>query len=158
MTEQTLRLVFLIHLASTLFMTGLIWFVQVAHYPLFKNVGEAGFIAYQQLHMSRTTSVVGAPMIVELVTAIFLLWMAPARLEAWPLWVAFALLVAVWLTTFLVHVPQHDALSRAFDSEVHNRLVAFNWLRTIAWTVRSLLLLWMIWTLLAPSPAQAQTI
>ena len=35
-------LLLLLHAAATLFMTGLIWFVQVVHYPLFARVGEDG--------------------------------------------------------------------------------------------------------------------
>ena len=33
----------LLQLASTLAMVGLIWFVQVVHYPLFEKVGAGGF-------------------------------------------------------------------------------------------------------------------
>ena len=32
--------VFLAHLFSTLFMTGVIWFAQVVHYPLLGRVGK----------------------------------------------------------------------------------------------------------------------
>lgn len=32
-----------LHAGATLFMTGLIWFVQVVHYPLFLRVGEGNF-------------------------------------------------------------------------------------------------------------------
>ena len=46
-----------LHAASTLSMVGLIWFVQVVHYPLFARV-EQGFIAYEQIHQQRTTWVV----------------------------------------------------------------------------------------------------
>ncbi len=30
-----------VHAAMTLFMVGVIWFVQIVHYPLFRGVGEA---------------------------------------------------------------------------------------------------------------------
>ena len=49
-------------LASTLFMTGLIWFVQVVHYPLFDRVGAARFVPYHAAHSRRTSWVVAAPM------------------------------------------------------------------------------------------------
>ena len=36
--------------AATLFMTGLIWFVQVVHYPLFAFVSGPGAAAYAARH------------------------------------------------------------------------------------------------------------
>ena len=38
--------VLLAHAAATLFMVGLIWFVQVVHYPLFARVGPDAFVPY----------------------------------------------------------------------------------------------------------------
>ena len=38
-------LILLGHLAATLFMVGVIWFVQVVHYPLFAKVGATAFAA-----------------------------------------------------------------------------------------------------------------
>ncbi len=39
MTEAMFALLVLGNLAPTLMMTGLIWFVQIVHYPLFDRVG-----------------------------------------------------------------------------------------------------------------------
>ncbi len=39
-----------VHLAATAAMTGLIWFVQVVHYPLFDLVGRAQFVGYEAAH------------------------------------------------------------------------------------------------------------
>lgn len=41
------------HAAATLWMTGLIWFVQVVHYPLFALVGSTGFAAYESAHATQ---------------------------------------------------------------------------------------------------------
>jgi hypothetical protein len=133
------------HLAATLFMTGLIWFVQVVHYPLFAGTGGAEFADYERRHTDLTTWVVGPPMLIEGATAMLLFWYRPARVAAWQLWVGVALLVVIWLSTALVQVPCHEALSRGFDSLVHQRLVQTNWLRTAAWSLRGLLALWMVW-------------
>ena len=58
--------------ASTLFMVGLAWFVQVVHYPLFPLVGETGFPAFHDLHSRRTSFVVIVPMAIELVSSVAL--------------------------------------------------------------------------------------
>ena len=60
--------VVLLHLAVTLFVVGVIWFVQVVHYPLMASVGRAESAAYVQAHTRRTAWVVGPPMLVELAT------------------------------------------------------------------------------------------
>ena len=52
----------LIHAGATLYMTGLIWFVQVVHYPLMARVGEDGFAEYEKHHQRLTTWVVAPPM------------------------------------------------------------------------------------------------
>lgn len=41
-----MRTVFLVHLFSTLFMTGVIWFAQAVHYPLLGRVGGEAFVEY----------------------------------------------------------------------------------------------------------------
>lgn len=58
-------LILALNLVSTLFMVGLIWFVQIVHYPLFKSVGESEFVEYQLQHQKLTTWVVAGPMLLE---------------------------------------------------------------------------------------------
>ncbi|MGL4551103.1 MAG: hypothetical protein ACRC33_07945 [Gemmataceae bacterium] len=147
MNESFVRLVWLLHLASTLFMTGLIWFVQVVHYPLFDGTGGPEFSAYEQRHTAATTYVVGPAMLLEGATAAILFWFRPARIATWQLWAGTALLAVIWLSTAFVQIPCHEVLSRGFDSDVHQRLVSTNWIRTAAWSLRGLLLLWMAWSL-----------
>jgi hypothetical protein len=64
-----------LHAAATGMMIGIIWFVQVVHYPLMALVGRDGYPAYQAAHSRRTTFVVMPPMLVESATGI---WQAPA--------------------------------------------------------------------------------
>jgi hypothetical protein len=53
------------------------------------------------------------------------------------------LLVAIWASTFLVQVPLHNALVDGFDAGAHGSLVRTNWVRTIGWSARGLLLTWI---------------
>jgi hypothetical protein len=48
----------LFNLLTTSMLAGLIWFVQVVHYPLFEEIGEAGWKRYHDHHARRTTTVV----------------------------------------------------------------------------------------------------
>jgi len=138
-----LNFILLAHIAATLFMVGLIWFVQIVHYPLFGSVGVDGFAAYEAAHTQRTTWVVGPPMLVEAGTAALLVWLRPANLNGTLLWIGAALLAVIWLSTLLLQVPRHNLLSGGFDPTAYRALVATNWIRTAAWSVRGVLVLWL---------------
>jgi len=148
MNEYIPRLLLLAHVAATLFMTGLIWFVQIVHYPLFDATGSSEFSAYERRHTALTSWVVGSPMLVEGVTALLLFWFRPTDLPIWQLRTGLVILGVLWLSTILVQVPCHEVLSRGFDSLVHQRLVYTNWVRTAAWSLRGGLVLWMTWNLM----------
>ena len=140
----------LANLAATWFMTGLIWFVQVVHYPLFAAVGRDGFTAYHAAHSRLTTLVVGPPMLIEAAAAALLLIARPAAVPAAAAWAGAALVAVIWIATAMLQVPQHGALGGGFDADVARRLVAGNWIRTIAWSARAALALWMVARCTAP--------
>ncbi len=138
-----MEILLLAHLAATLVMVGIIWFVQVVHYPLFAGVGREGFATYAAQHSRWTTWVVAPPMLVEAATGLGLLVRAPAGIPRTALWLGLALLLVIWLSTALLQVPRHTTLGRGWDAAAHRVLVAGNWLRTAAWTLRGVLVLWM---------------
>ncbi len=139
-----MNLLLLVHLAATLVMVGIIWFVQVVHYPLFIRVGTAGFTSYSGAHSRLTTYVVGPPMLTEMATALLLLFVRPASVPGYAIWVGVVLLAIVWFSTMLLQVPRHKSLGSGFDDGAWKALVASNWVRTIAWSLRGLLALWMV--------------
>ena len=144
--------VVLVHLGATLALVGVIWVVQVVHYPLFAGVGAEGWAAYEAAHQSRITLVVAPLMVAELATAVWLVLDRPAPLLAGPVVLGAALVGLVWASTAFIQVPLHTALGGAFDGDAHARLVATNWLRTLTWTARGGLVLWMT-ARLANAPA-----
>lgn len=122
----------LVHAATTLFMVGVIWFVQIVHYPLFQRVGKDGFGAYERQNTRKTGYVLALPMLTELATAIALAW----RLGGALAWSGLVLLMVILLCTWLWQVPAHHRLEDGFDAATHHRLVRTNWVRTIAWSAR----------------------
>ena len=140
MTPEILKWLLATHAFVTLFMTGLIWFVQVVHYPLFALVGNSEFASYEKKNTRRTGWVVGAPMLLELCLSIGLV-VSPGGLLPWS---GLALLSMIWLSTGLLQVPLHQRLEEGFDPTSHRRLVTGNWLRTICWSLRGILAIWMI--------------
>lgn len=125
-----------IHLVATLFMAGLIVFVQVVHYPLMARVGDASFRDYEAAHTLRTGWVVMPPMVAELGTALWLAGLPPAP-GLRGLAVGGAVLVGlIWLSTALLQAPAHGRLTRGWDPAVHRFLVRSNWIRTALWLGR----------------------
>lgn len=143
-----------LHACATLFMAGLIWFVQVVHYPLFARVGSDGFTAYSEAHQRLTTLVVGPAMLIEAVTAAILVFMRPAGVSPTLLWAGLALLGGIWLSTAFLQVPLHGRLAAGFSAEACDALVSTNWIRTVAWSLRGCLVAWMLVQVLA-RPAAA---
>lgn len=144
-----MTVVLLLHAASTLWMTGLIWFVQVVHYPLFSLVGADGFAHYEQAHTRRTTLVVGPPMLLELATTGLLLGLTSDAVPRGAAWAGAAVLALIWASTALLQVPQHVVLSLGFETRAHEVLVQSNWIRTIGWSLRAALSLWLLWRVMA---------
>ena len=124
-------------------MTGVIWFVQVVHYPLFAQVAPESFTAYHAAHVRRTSWVVVGPMLLELLSAFVVLSKAeegtPQILSA----IGLTLLMLIWGSTFLSQVPAHNRLARGYSSETGRTLVKSNWTRTVLWSLRLPLVLWV---------------
>ncbi len=125
-----------LHAIPTLFMAGVIWIIQVVHYPLYRRVGQDSFGDYEREHCARISWVVLPMMVLELAFA-SLLALAPPPGRSALAWQGLALLAVVWLSTFLIQVPCHRRLERGFDASAAKRLVATNWIRTIAWSLRA---------------------
>ena len=140
----TPNLILIANLISTWYMVGLIWMVQIVHYPLFGKVGSGQFVEYQTSHQSLTTFAVGPPMLIELLTAVLLIWYRPEAVPSWIVYVALALLAVVWASTAFIQVPCHEKLTSGFDAAINWRLVTSNWISTVCWTARVVLMAWML--------------
>jgi hypothetical protein len=141
-------LIHALHLAGTLWMTGLVLFVAVVHYPLMAAVGREAFVAYEKRHVSRTGLIVGPLMLTEAATAGLILTRqitgGTIGTLGGALSIAGIVLLAVcWGVTFIASVPQHERLSRGFDEATHRGLVAWHWVRTVAWVGRSIIAVWL---------------
>jgi len=142
--------ILLANAAATLYMVGLIWMVQMVHYPLFDGVGAAEFAAYEARHTRGMTGIVLPPMVVELATAVLLIVALPsaraagAAVPMWMGWAGLGLVIFLWGVTFALSVPQHVKLGGGFDPRAYRLLVDTNWLRTAAWTLRGGLVIWML--------------
>jgi len=147
----------LLHFAATLFMTGLVWFVQAVHYPLLHRVGGAAFTRYETGHSRRTSPVVAPVMFFELGSGAWLALVPPALADPLLMLVNAALLLVVWGSTIALQKPLHRNLVQGFSADSVDRLVSTNWIRTVAWSLRALLLLFVLQTLLLAPPQTVAT-
>jgi hypothetical protein len=108
-----------------------------------KTVGMVEYTAYQGAHMTRTSWVVIPVMVTEVATGMGLLLVLTQPGHIHLAWRGLGLLALVWLSTACLQAPAHRALLNRFDSRIHSRLVQTNWLRTIGWTARSWLMVWL---------------
>lgn len=122
-----------LHNAATWYLVGVIWLVQLVHYPMFEYLDWATFARSHAFHSAAITVVVLPAMLLELYLSALLLF-RQADLAAI---VGFLLVVVIWATTFLVMVPLHGRLGvEGYQLHLIQSLVRWNWVRTIAWTLR----------------------
>lgn len=133
-----------VHAAATLFLAGMIWTIQVVHYPLFAAVGENSFAAYEAAHSARITWVIVVPWALQGVTTFLLLLAPPEGVPRWMVWTAAVLAAIPVVVTIAYSVPAHTVLGAGFDVVAHRRLVTTNWLRTAAWTAHGVVAMGMV--------------
>lgn len=136
--------VLIANLVASCVMTGVIWFVQHVHYPLLAQVEMGQAVAVAEEHQRRTGHVVALPMAVEGLTTLALLAQQPAGVTWFLPWIgAILLAVALGCTVFL-SVPLHAKMATNPDAQVGAKLVATNWPRTIAWSLRAVVCVVMV--------------
>lgn len=135
---------FLVTLAFTLYMTGMIWSMQVFEYPLFALVGRNEFPSYHAAHNRSLPFFVILPSVFALGSAVLLFWIRPTGIPPWSVVLVVVLDLAVLVSTVVWQAPLHGKLDReGFSAEIIRRLVRSNWIRTLLWTINALFLLSM---------------
>lgn len=114
----------------------LIWLVQIIIYPGLTRIPARDFVNYHAWYMVRITTVVLPLMICEVIITIA--WFYLQNRLIYPTF-AVGLVVVVWLSTFLLQVPIHKRLQAGKDETTIKRLVATNWIRTVAWSLKAVI-------------------
>jgi len=139
------HLVLVLQLGASAFMAGVIWLVQLAHYPLFAAVGDAASRGWFVRNQRATAIVVVPPMLLEGATAAAVALAPPPGVSRPAALAGLALVAVAWLSTAIVQMPLHARLGQdGHDPATIARLVGSNWVRTIAWSTRAALAAWML--------------
>ena len=131
--------VLLVHLTFTSIMTGVIWVIQIVHYPSFHFIEKELYTVFQKFHMNKISIIVIPIMVAELITGIMLFLDKSSKNPL--LIISFIILVLIWLITGVFFTKAHNELITGYQELVVNQLVVMNWIRTLLWTLRLLLLI-----------------
>ena len=139
----------ILHLIATSVMVGVIWVIQLVHYPSFHFVELKQYTTFQRFHMARISYVVIPAMLTELFTLILIV-ISMDQIDTLVLASA-VLLIFIWLMTAVFFSSVHQKLTLGYDQTVVDKLVKLNWGRTLLWTLRLLLIsIYMLWKYLKP--------
>lgn len=125
------------HYIVSFILLGLIWTIQLVHYPSFVYVSSERFIDFEKMHTFKISLVVMPLMIIELITALSMLYLNSMNV---PSMAYTAIIVFIWLSTFTFSVPCHKKLYLGKDIKIIKKLISTNWIRTILWSIKASLL------------------
>ncbi len=142
--ENTLDLT-LLHTICCLLLTGLIWTIQLVHYPSFKFIKPSAFKKFTNFHGARVSMVVMPLMCFELFTAFLITHQNINKNLSAAFIINLIGVLLTWGSTFLLSVPIHKELNEnGYNLEKIKLLVLTNWPRTTLWTARSGFLIWLL--------------
>jgi len=123
------------HLIFSWALFGLIWVIQLVHYPTFPYIAEKDFLAFHQHHTTSITIIVMPLMLAELALSGYL-----AMHQKWelPFLIPFILVLLIWASTFFIQIPLHNQLGSGKDLNAIQKLVNSNWIRTVLWTAKAI--------------------
>ena len=121
-------------------MVGVIWVIQLLHYPTFHFIEQSNYQKFQNFHMQRISVIVIPAMVIEFVTASLLAYYLNQQLLSYILLI---MLILIWGITFAFFTKIHEKLTGGYDKIAVNKLVLINWSRTILWSFRLLFLLFI---------------
>jgi len=128
-----------VHFLSTSLMVGIIWVIQLLHYPTFHFIKESNYVEFQHFHMQRISFIVVPAMILELLSAFMLVYYIRSNL----LTVCLIILLVIWLITFVFFTKLHQSLLGGYDKIIVDKLVQINWSRTVLWSLRLIILIYI---------------
>jgi hypothetical protein len=142
----------------TAYATGVGWQAQAVSYPFFRSVPADHFLAYHAQYNESIPLVVIAPGFVAFLAGIAFPWLRPAGVSRGAAVVVAATGAVSLLSTVLFAIPRHDELDRVGqDGQLITELLQANLLRSLALTVGTLALGWVLGRELTRPPVQASS-
>ena len=141
---MSIDLLFKLHFSVTFYLLGVIYIIQVIHYPVLALIGKNEFIECHAKHMNQTSFVIAPAMILEVITMALLLYMSPIFRNDIYFIFSCVMIFLIWCVTFFISVPLHNILVSGYNYPAWKKLVLTNWIRTFAWSVRAIILFYLL--------------
>ena len=116
------------------------------NYPTWRLIGANEFRAYHRALGPLIVGYMVIPMLIATVLTVLLLWVRPASIPRWMIWLALALQLITWVSTFAIQLPiQGQLRAEGFSLPLVDRLqVTSFWLRRVPHIANAFLFLWMM--------------
>jgi hypothetical protein len=126
-----MKSIYFIYIALSGYNAGVLWAMQLMHYPLYALIGAPEFSRYIAANNRSAVAVAIVPAVLSILcSALLLIWRPPAVPRGAAL-LALALALGVLVSSLIWQAGIHAELARAGKSaELIARLVATNWIRT----------------------------
>ena len=130
---------YFIQIVCNSYLVSLVFMTQFITYPTFLHIDKDKFSEYHQKYVNNISFIVAPVMLIELITLFLLAYFSKDFLIIKSL----ILLLVIWLTTFFIMIPSHNKISKTFNKKEINRLINYNWVRTILWSFKLLLIIFL---------------
>jgi len=134
-----MKFYFLIQIISNSVLLGIILVTQFITYPSFLSVSKQKFYHFHNKYVNRISFIVIPFMILELFSLCYISYI----LNDFLLIKSLIILLSIWLSTFIIMVPLHNKLSSKYEKELVIKLINYNWLRTLMWSIKLIFILYI---------------
>ena len=140
-----MKAIFLGYVALSGYNAGVLWAMQLMHYPLYSLIGEAEFERYIVANNRAAIAAAIVPAVASIIGAALLCWRRPAAVPLAAAALALVLALGVLASSLLWQAGIHAELARHGKSlALIERLVATNWVRTVLDTLQLGTAVWML--------------
>jgi hypothetical protein len=128
-----------LNLISTLMIAGIFWFIQLVHYPMFRQMPANSLINYSYHHYQKITRIIAPLFVIDLVTLLYMIVILPTSISVNLAITGTLIFVLIILVTQLWFSPMLQKLSKQPNDYLISKLVNMNWIRTLSWTLKGLI-------------------
>lgn len=130
---------YFIQLVCNSYLVSLVFMTQFITYPTFLNIDKDKFSDYHRKYVNNISFIVAPVMLIELLTLFLIAYFSKDFLIIKSL----ILLLVIWLTTFFIMIPSHNRISKSFNIKEIKSLINYNWIRTILWSFKLLVIIFL---------------
>ena len=130
---------YFIQIVCNSYLVSLVFMTQFITYPTFLHIDKDKFSEYHRKYVNNISFIVAPVMLIELLTLSLIAYFSSEFLIIKSL----ILLFVIWLTTFFIMIPSHNRISKSFNKKEIISLTNYNWVRTILWSFKLLLIIFL---------------